>query len=218
MLGNLLAERGDLSAALTAYEQAVDLARQAGDDYQQVLAYNNLAYHALLLGETDRAHAEIEKAFALAEARALRLPLQHLYSTRGEIALAEKNWQEAEDWFKRGLAEAEHNGNRREQANSHANLGLAAMGRGDSDAAVMLLETARREVSELPEPHLRARTELELAQVYFERGERSAAREALDRARTMLVSSSRKTLQEWTDRLEAQIGPPRRERARRAGH
>ncbi|MGE5138084.1 MAG: tetratricopeptide repeat protein, partial [Rudaea sp.] len=138
----------------------------------------------------------------------------HLYSTRGEIALAEKNWQEAEDWFKRGLAEAEHNGNRREQANSHANLGLAALGRGDPDAAVMLLETARQEVAELPEPHLRARTELDLAQVYLERGERSAAREALDRARTVLANSSRKTLQVWADRLETQIGPPRRSASR----
>ena len=44
----------------------------------------------------------------------------------GEVALAEKQWDEAEDWFRRGLAETEQLGNPEMAANDLANLGLIA--------------------------------------------------------------------------------------------
>ncbi|MGB8646033.1 MAG: AAA family ATPase [Anaerolineae bacterium] len=203
--GNLLAERGDLAAAIRSYEQTSELAHAAGNDFQEVLGHNNAAYHALLMADLAAAHAHIDAGLAIAEARALRLPLQHLYSTRGEIALAEKKWGEAEEWFTRGLVEAERNRNRREQANYRANLGLAARGLGDLDSGVMLIEAARSEAAELAEPHLQTKIDLHLAELYRERGERAAALEALDRAQARLKGSQRKGLQAWAARLEKEI-------------
>ena len=64
-LGNLLAQRGDLEAALDAYQEAIATAQQLGDQMQEILAHNNYAYHAMLLGRLDAAHLHIEKALAL---------------------------------------------------------------------------------------------------------------------------------------------------------
>jgi tetratricopeptide (TPR) repeat protein len=121
------------------------------------------------------AHEHIAAGLALAEARGLRLPLQYLYSTRGEIALAEQQWGEAESWFTRGLAISERMGDARQIANYRANLALAARGRGDLDGALMLFEAARDRAAPLDAAHLQTQIDLWLAELHFERGERTAA-------------------------------------------
>ena len=58
------------------------------------------------------------------EAHGLVLPRQYLYSTRGEIALAAEEFDEAESWFKRAIDEAERYDNGLFVAGLQANLGL----------------------------------------------------------------------------------------------
>ncbi|MBI5300801.1 MAG: AAA family ATPase [Chloroflexi bacterium] len=200
-LGNQRAERGNLRGALDAYTQSITFARAAGNDYQEILGHNNLAYHALLLGELDTAREHVAQGFAPAEARALRVALQYLHSTRGEIALAEKRWQDAEDDFRRGLVITESLGNHEQAASYRANLALVARGRGDLDAALIALEEARDAAARLNAPHLQAKIELWLAEVYAERGERAAFEEALARAEARLKDSGRGALQDWARRL-----------------
>ncbi|MBI4785471.1 MAG: AAA family ATPase [Chloroflexi bacterium] len=205
VLGNLFAERGELKRALAAYRETIDFAAAAGNDFQQVLGHNNLAYHALVDGDLATAHEHIAAALSLAEERALRLPLQHLYSTRGEIALAEKEWDEAEGWFHRAQAEAEKNHNAREIANARANLALAARGRGDLDGALILLETARDAVAHLQDLHLQIKIDLWLTELLFERGECAAGAESLARAERRLEGGERKQLQAWARRLRSKL-------------
>lgn len=201
ILGTLLAEHGDLGEAIHAYDASVAFARAAGNEFQEILGYNNIAYHALLAGDLAKAHASFEKGFALAESRALRLPLQYLYSTRGEIALAENQWDEAKNLFERGSVIAESVGNQEMVATYRANLALAARGRGDLDSALILLEDARDAAAGLNAPHLQTRIDLSLAEVYRARGERAAFEESLARAHTRLASSPRALLQAWARRL-----------------
>ncbi len=205
LLGNLLAERGELPRALEAFRNAIELAQTAGDDFQEVLGHNNYAYHALLLGDLAAAHDHVDAGLALAEAHALRLPLQHLFSTRGEIALAEKNWSDAEQWFHQALVEAEKNANPREIANDRANLGLAAQGRGDLDGALMLLENARDSAAPLADIHLQIKIDLWLTELFLERGERAAADESLAHAEARLAGSERRELQAWAARLRQRM-------------
>lgn len=207
-LGNLLAERGDLPRALQSYRDSIALAQEAGEHFQEVLGHNNVAYHAFLLGDLAAAREHVETGLALAERRALRMPLQYLYSTRGEIALAEQQWAEAEEWFTRGLAEAEWTGNLKQTANYRANLGLAARGRGDLDSALVLLEEARVAAATLVAPHLQTQIDLWLAELYLERGERTAADEALTRAEARLAGGERGRLQAWAERLREQVVAP----------
>jgi DNA-binding SARP family transcriptional activator/tetratricopeptide (TPR) repeat protein len=204
VLGNLRAESGDLPAALEAYKESIDFARAAGNDFQEVLGHNNYAYHALLLGDLPAAHEHIDAALAISESRALRLSLQHLYSTRGEIALAESRWDEAEEWFQRGLVEAEKNNNPREVANARANLGLAARGRGDLDAALLLIDTARVAAARLSDIYLQTKIDLHLTELYLERHEWTAAKQTLARAEARLAGSGHRRLEEWAQRLAAQ--------------
>lgn len=185
-LGNVRAQQGDLAGARESLAEAVEQARVTGDPFLEVLALNNSAYYALLDGDLAAARTLIAAGLALAEARALEVPRQWLLSTRGELALAEGQWDEAEGWFRHGLALAERLHNTLQAANYRANLGLAAQGRGDFDAAMLLLEQAHAEASRLPGVHLQTQIDLWLAELGLLRGEQAAAREALARARTRL--------------------------------
>jgi tetratricopeptide (TPR) repeat protein len=204
-LGNLLAQRGDLVGARQAFKEAITLARTADDPPQLVLGHNNLAYHALLAGDLAPAKKHIQIGMELAEAHALFIPWQYLYSTRGEIALAEGQLDEAETCFKRALAEAEKHDNQIQAANIRANLGLVARERGDSDEALMLLTDAAKAVDDLTTPHLRTQIDLWLAELYLQRGERAAAAAALKQAQTRLAGSERKGLVAWAARVQAEL-------------
>ncbi len=205
LLGNFLAERGDLAGAIEAFRDSIRLAQTANDQYFEVLAHNNTAYHALLVGDAASAREHIETALMLAEARALIVPLQYLYGTRGELALAEGKWTEAETWFQRGLAEAEKHHNFEHIANYQAKLSRAARGRGALDNALILLEQARETTRPLAVPHLQIQLELWLTELYLERGERAAASAALARAETRLAGGERRQLQAWAERLEQKL-------------
>ncbi len=204
-LGNLLAERGDLAGAIAAFEDSIALGEASSDPFQIVLGHNNAGYHALLAGDLESARQHVDAGIELAEANALRFPRQYLYSTRGEIALAENRWDEAEEWFGRGLLEAERAGSAIQAANYRANLALTARGRGDLDNALLFLERARAEAAKLPAPHLQAQIDLWLTEVHLARRERTAAREALLRTDKLLAHGDRGRLKEWAKRLREEL-------------
>jgi DNA-binding SARP family transcriptional activator len=188
-LGNLLARRGNLSGAVKAFQRAVDLAACGTDIWPAVLAHNNAAYHAMLAGDNATAHTHVEHGLRLAEEHELDVPKQWLYSTKGEIALAEQRWDDAEQWLTMGLPWAQRFNNQAQIATYQANLGLVARGRGDLDSAVLQIEQARELVSTLHTPHLQIQIDLWLTELYHERGEATAARSALERAEQRLVGN-----------------------------
>jgi DNA-binding SARP family transcriptional activator len=207
-LGNLFAQRGDLASALDAYRESMMFAQSDGDQFQEVLARNNLAYHAILSGDLATAREQVEIGLSIAETAGFRVPLQYLYSTRGELALAESQWEEAERWFYKGLAEAERYGNIKQAANYQANLGLALRGRGDLDGALMMLEAAHEASETFTWPHLQIQVDLWLTELYLDRGERTAATEALSRAETRLHGTKRERLQAWARHLRQMQSAP----------
>ncbi len=138
-LSNIRAEQGDSAGAFAAARQMVGLAQQVGNSFYEVIGHNNAAYRATLLGNYAVAHRHIAAGIELAEARALEMPQQWLYSTRGELALAEGAWEAAEQWLMRARAESVRQNNQGQVAMIDANLGRAAAGRGDLTRAVELL-------------------------------------------------------------------------------
>jgi DNA-binding SARP family transcriptional activator/predicted negative regulator of RcsB-dependent stress response len=190
-LGNLRAQQGDYPAAFAAFEQTIAIAAAAGDHMEALLGHNNMAYHAQLAGNLPAAHRHIEAGLKLADAHSLFFPRQYLYSTRGEVALAEGQPAEAETWFRQALTEAEQHQNQALAVNIRANLGAATRDLGKLDEALLLLETARRDAAALVLPYLQTQIDLWLAELYLERGEHAAAREALARALADLSGSER---------------------------
>ena len=75
-----------------AFDETISLAQKSSNEIQEVFGHNNSACHTLLVGDLKAVHEHVEK-------HGRRLPLQYLYSTRGEIAIAERRWIKAEEWF-----------------------------------------------------------------------------------------------------------------------
>ncbi len=194
-LGNLLAERGDLPGAIALYDEVTAAAAAVRDPYRQALGLNNAAYHALLLGDLPAAQRRLQTAFTLTTAHDLRIVPQYLFSTRGELALAEGAWDEAESWFERSLAEAQRHGNQEHSAKCRANLALAARGRGDLDSAVVLLAQASALAAPLTTRFLQVQIALWQTEVYLARHERAAAAQALARAELELTDGGYARLQ-----------------------
>lgn len=189
-LSNSRADQGDIPGAFAAALEIVRYARQSGNDFYEAVGYNNAAYRALLLGNYEVAHQYLAAGLQLVEARALEVPRQWLYSTRGELALAEHDWDGAEGWFRRGIAHAERNGNRPQIAMYHANLGLAARGRGALATAVQLLEQAREATSHETAAFQQVQIDLWLAETYAQQDDRAAAETALARVEAQLATGA----------------------------
>jgi len=62
-LGNVAAQRGELKHAVELYKEAAQTAEVARTHYFHALAYNNLAYHSLLLGQTRSRQARARQRF-----------------------------------------------------------------------------------------------------------------------------------------------------------
>lgn len=153
-LGNVKAQEGDLQAALSYFEQVIAFAEQQNDSLHIALGHNNLAYHALLLGDLALAKRHIDQAIAITEERDLATNRQWVYSTRGEIALAERDWEAADRWLTRGRAMAEHFNNRALLVGYQINLARLAWGRGQRETAAQLLQEAQQQAIKLGDRHL----------------------------------------------------------------
>lgn len=130
-LGNVLLLRGEHANARALYAQVITLAQAAAMLFQEVLASNNAAHAALLVGDLQAARQDIERGLTLVESNGMDIPFQWLLSTRGELALAEQQWDEAETWLRRGLAEAQRHSNHSQIVSYQMHFGLLARGRGD---------------------------------------------------------------------------------------
>lgn len=206
-LGNLNLQRGEFAKAQEAFRQSLSQAQQAQNIYQEVLCHNNLAYATLLFGDLAQAHTYIEAGLNLAETYSLMLPRQYLYSTRGEIALAQDQVDEAEGWFKQAITEAEKFDNAVHAANVRANLALVARARRHLDEALTLLLEVQQVVAAVTNPYLQTQVDLWLAELYWQRGEPSETDQALVRAETQLTGSGWRSLQMWAQQVRRSMQP-----------
>jgi DNA-binding SARP family transcriptional activator len=204
-LSNIRADQGDMQGAFAAAQEIVRYARQSGNDFYEAVGYNNSAYRALLLGNYQGAHEYLEAGLRLVEERVLEVPRQWLYSTRGELALAEEEWDEAERWFQRGIVHAERNGNQAQIAMYYANLGLAARGRGDLTRAVQLLEQAQANTTHETAAFQQTQIDLWLAETYAQQEDYVAADRSLARAEERLAMNAHPYLQQGIAALRERL-------------
>jgi DNA-binding SARP family transcriptional activator len=141
--GNLLANRGEIGAAVVAFAKARQVAEDTKDVFGAALAGNNLAYHTFLAGDIAQAQTQIDAALALTERYQLNLLAQYIYSTAGEIALAQHDLTRAEEVFERAFAAAQARDNRTQMANIRASQALVAQAQHNLAQARTLAAEAR---------------------------------------------------------------------------
>lgn len=169
-LGGIHAQQGDLARAIAYFHEAMVVADSAvtngvveGAISWRVLARNNLAYHLHLLGDLSEAARYADEAFQIAEQRGIISLQPYLYSTRGEIALAQSELELAEQLFNSGLAQAERLNVPERIAGLTANLGLVALRRGQEALAIHRLSAALARADALGTRHLAAQIRIWLA-------------------------------------------------------
>lgn len=203
--GNLSVQCGEYAQARAKFERTLSLARSAGNIYFEALSYNNLAYATLLGGDVAAARTAIDRGLDFIESNQLLRPRQYLYSTSGEVALAEGDFDAAEWWFNRALEEARIYDNETHTINVRAHLGRVALARGDTDQAAHLLTAALRDIPTGGAHYLRAQIELWLADLHLERKEYGRAEAHLTAAQERLAGSQRMAQQRAAEQLAQRL-------------
>ena len=164
-LAGPVGQQGRSKEAIELYRQALDLLNQGKgplDLLRNIMLYNNLAYHLHLVGDPSAADF-IQAGIELARAKGSLSHLPFLYSTSGEIAMAQGDMAAAQRYFEEGLALAKQIPIPERVCGLTANLGLVARKRGDADLAQERLISALELAQQLGNHHLEVRTRIWLA-------------------------------------------------------
>ncbi|RLT22015.1 MAG: hypothetical protein DWI30_06700 [Chloroflexi bacterium] len=189
----ILAQQGDIDAAVTRYRDALVAAEQAPAHHGRtwhILAHNNLAYHLQLLGQYDEAQRHVRSGLRLAQRAGMQMIQSYLLSTAGEIALAQADITSAERMFYEGLNIAERYGMPERIAGLHANLGLVARAQEDEQRARTSLTHALQQADALGVHHLATQIRIWLAPLL----PAPAAHELLKQAELLATMGQRQKL------------------------
>ncbi len=207
--GSVAAQQGDLDQAIIKYQQALETAMLENDSYGlelRILAYNNLAYHKLLLGKPE-AESDAQKGLELAQSYGILGMQTYLYSTLGEIALKAQAYPQAESYFQKGLELAKRFRVPERVAGLAANLGVLAQQRGQADLALHYLSTALGQAQSLGTKHLEAQIHLWLAPMLPVQ----IAKQHLQAAKEIAQQSGRRLLLDEVSRIEQALNDQKKE-------
>lgn len=207
-LGNIAAQQGRLEEAIAYYQQVLELTRPNKNHEPEsdaslrayILAHNNIAYHLHLMGDP-RAADYLEPAFTLARDKGVLSVVAYLFSTQGEIALAQEEFAAAENAFNRALAHAQRLNQPERVAGVTANLGLLALARGQNELAIHRFTTALAQAKAISSRFLAAQICLWLAPLLPP----ATARAHLAEARTIITTGRYHRLLPQLERLEASL-------------
>ena len=166
--GSVLAQQGDIASAIARYRDALSATEHVPAHHGRtwaIFAHNNLAYHLHLLQQYDEATRHVRTGIRIAQRTGMQIIQSYLFSTSGEIALAQGDIDGAERHFREGLEIAERFGLPERMAGLHANLGLVARAREDIPLAIRQLTDAMHEADTLGIQHLAAQIRIWLASI-----------------------------------------------------
>jgi DNA-binding SARP family transcriptional activator len=202
-LAGAFGQQGQSLKAIEQFRETLDIMDHSDDKLdilRNIMLYNNLAYHLHLVGDPS-AEMYLEKGIKLAQERGSLSHLPYLYSTSGEIALAQGDLDTAEKYFSDGLALAKQIPIPERIAGMTANLGLVAKQRGDLVLACKQLKTALELVKPLGNHHLEVRIRIWLVPLLSS----SEARECLKSARILAEQDGLKGLLSQIGELEKNL-------------
>ena len=193
---------------MALYREAMEIADHSDQPTApqfRILARNNLAYHMHLLRPGDPAAlAFAEEGLRLAQEHGNLGLMTYLYSTEGEIALAQGDLATAEQRFQDGLSLSERIHMPERVAGLTANLGLVAQARGETALALYRLSAAMAQADAIGTRHLAAQIRLWLAPLLPP----AEGRARLAEARAFADSEGRARLLQEAIELEQKLFKP----------
>jgi tetratricopeptide (TPR) repeat protein len=188
-LSYALADSGDLVAAQTTVNEAVERAEVIEDAYSRVRLYWSRARLASMAGESASALADIRSAITLLKETEDTLHLGLAYLLQGEFLLEANELDEAETILELaarliGGADAQH------RAGLAAEQAKLAARRGDGERAVQLAQQALALVGNQT-PSEQGRARWALAEGLAAAGDHAAAEKEFDRAEDLLEGEGR---------------------------
>jgi len=202
-MAGVFGQQGRSLDAIEQFRETLDMLQRGEgtlDTLRNIMLYNNLAYYLHLIGDPS-ALTYIQQGIKLAKERGSLSHLPYLYSTSGEIAMANGDLDAAEKYFKDGLVLAEQIPIPERIAGMTANLGLVAIERGDTELARERLQTALNLVEPLGNHHLEVRVRIWLAPLLS----RKDARACLNSARMLAKDGGLEGLLEEIEKLKKEL-------------
>jgi predicted ATPase len=197
-LAGALGQQGRRTEAIQLFRKALELVHSGQstiDLLRNIMLYNNLAYQLHLAG--DPSASDYTKAgIQVAREKGSLSHLPYLYSTSGEIALAQGDFESAEKFFRDGLSLAKRVPVPERIAGLTANLGLVALRRGDDHLAREHLDAALELTQQLGARYLEVRIRIWINPLLSEK----EAKKNLENARTLAeYGGLRSLLEEISD-------------------
>ncbi len=140
--GLVLAESGDLDAALLRHLEALTLAQATGKDWRHVEALADLAYTQTRLRQDQRAQESIRQLFALLPPDANDATLMRMHNMHAIVLQNAGRPAEALALMEKALNHARRDGDRRGIALLLANLSYAYLGQNQAQRALRLADEA----------------------------------------------------------------------------
>ena len=192
-LSYALADAGDLGAAQSVVNEAIDRAGTVDDAYSRVRLYWSRARLASMAGESTSALSNIRSAITLLKETEDTLHLGLAYLLQGEFLLEENRLDEADAVLALasrlvGQADVQHRGG------LLAEQAKVAARRGDAKSALALAEEAILVVGS-GTPSEEGRAHWALAEALAAAGDLVAAEQEFDRAEQLLAGEERYTVQ-----------------------
>lgn len=206
-LAGVLGQQGKFQEAIGLYWEALNLVRTdptALDLQRHILLYNNLAYYLHLVH--DPSAGEYARAgLQLARDKGTLTHQGFLFSTSGEIALAQNDLDAAEAFFKEGLRVATELGVPERIVGNKANRARVSKARGDAHTARARLLEALAEADQLKAQHLATRIRIWVAPLLPV----AEARKQLQLARQVALESGFQGLFREIEQVELELFPTR---------
>ncbi len=172
-------ELADHQRGAALYEEAIDLFRSAELPAGEVSSLNNLAGHALDLGELDAAKQLLERALAIADDNDLGAMKGSLLADLGFHAVARNDLAAGRDLLREGIDLHRTNGERLNLVGILSRAAWAELRANDLDAAQSLLAEAIRTALDVEDDWQLREAMLVLAAVHAQREDPEGARATL---------------------------------------
>jgi DNA-binding CsgD family transcriptional regulator len=195
--------RGDLDAARSDAERALELAGRTHEVITSARAHHAMAVIAEMNGDYDTAADDVAAALAVQEEMGIAGYSESYLSTAVDVALAQRDFERAEELTGRLEAFATSSGLDTLEAASQRCRGLVLAARGDFGGAMAALSGALAARERTAAPFEVGRTLLDLGEVQRRARQRRAARETLGRGLQIFESLGAPM---WAERARRAIG------------